>query len=137
MIDQTQQCSYKQQWYQRNRDRILAFRTTKVYCGCGAIVSRRHLGRHLQTLYHKSAIEYSEPSSMRSSHPPIINYLDFITKEKIKKKKLEKKKQKYKCDCGLIMTNTKYVINKHLKTTIHKVQLEYTLSTGGLNIISF
>lgn len=52
--------SYKQRWYLKNRDRIHAHVTTKVYCGCGVIVSRRHLSRHLQTAYHKSAMEYSK-----------------------------------------------------------------------------
>ena len=48
---------YNKQYYQKNRDRILAMVKEKVVCGgCGRCVNKQNIRKHQQTRYHKSRV---------------------------------------------------------------------------------
>ena len=105
---------YQKNWYQNpeNKKRqaelqkapaIKAYRSEKVECDCGELISRINLKNHRKSSQHKLFLENPEKYKK--------------LKDRLKKEKEDN--PKYKCECGAEIKTQTSVIKKHKKTKKH------------------
>lgn len=94
---------YDSNYYQNNKQKILANLQTKITCECGSVVSKMHHARHERSIKHQKFLGVSNPKVIQ------------LESEK-------KREENVTCECGFI------VVKRHLKihqaTKKHKNQLE-------------
>ena len=57
---------YFKQYYQHNQKKISNYKSEKITCECGCMVSRRHMSQHKKTKKHKQIMEFKS-----HTHPVI------------------------------------------------------------------
>jgi hypothetical protein len=46
--------TYSQQYYQKNKERLLKYVNEKTMCECGTVIARINKAKHLQTTKHEN-----------------------------------------------------------------------------------